>query len=91
MVASSKKIAGLKANLIKSGIDTSALDRIHSPAGLEIGAVSPAEIALSILAELVAVRRAGSKQGASREHEPVGQALESANDTTDEGCCSGQG
>ena len=91
MVASGKKIAGLKASLIKSGIDTSALDRIHSPAGLEIGAVSPAEIALSILAELVAVRRAGSKQGVSREHAPVGQPLESANDTTDGGCCSGQG
>ena len=91
MVASGKKIAGLKASLIKSGIDTSALDRIHSPAGLEIGVVSPAEIALSILAELVAVRRDGSKQGVSREHEPVGQELESATDTTDEGCCSGNG
>jgi xanthine dehydrogenase accessory factor len=91
MVASGKKIAGLKASLIKSGIDTSALDRIHSPAGLEIGAVSPAEIALSILAELVAVRRAGSKQGVSREYEAVCQALESTNDTPDGGCCSGQG
>jgi len=90
MVASGKKIAGLKTSLIKSGMDTSALDRIHSPAGLEIGAVSPAEIALSILAELVAVRRAGSKQGVSRGHKH-GQAFESANDTPDGGCCSGQG
>jgi xanthine dehydrogenase accessory factor len=91
MVASGKKIAGLKASLIKSGIEASEMERVHSPAGLEIGAVSPAEIALSILAELVAVRRAGRKQGVSREHEPVGQPLESANDTTDGGCCSGHG
>lgn len=37
------------------GFDDAALARIHGPAGLAIGAVSPAEIALSILAELTAV------------------------------------
>lgn len=37
------------------GFDDAALGRIHGPAGLPIGAVSPAEIALSILAELTAV------------------------------------
>ncbi|TDJ29032.1 MAG: XdhC /CoxI family-like protein, partial [Gammaproteobacteria bacterium] len=62
MVASRKKMTGLKASLIKSGLDASELERVHSPAGIDIGAVSPGEIALSILAELVAVRRAGSRQ-----------------------------
>ena len=33
------------------------LERVHAPVGLEIGAVTPAEIAISILAELIAVRR----------------------------------
>jgi xanthine dehydrogenase accessory factor len=33
------------------------LERVHAPIGLEIGAVTPAEIAVSILAELIAVRR----------------------------------
>lgn len=34
---------------------------LHSPAGLDIGAVTPEEIALSILAEIVAVRRRGQR------------------------------
>jgi xanthine dehydrogenase accessory factor len=88
MVASRKKIAGLKASLIKSGIEASAMDRIHSPAGIEIGAVSPAEIALSILAELVRVRRSGSKVKVS---ETSAAAVEPATDTNDGGCCSGHG
>ena len=33
------------------------LERVHAPIGLDIGAVTPAEIAISILAELIAVRR----------------------------------
>ena len=34
-----------------------SLDRVHAPIGLDIGAVTPAEIAISIVAELIAVRR----------------------------------
>jgi xanthine dehydrogenase accessory factor len=41
------------------GVDESVIARIQSPVGLDIGAVTPAEIALSILAGLVAVRRHG--------------------------------
>ena len=39
-----------------AGFETEALERINGPAGLPIGAVSPAEIAVSILAQLIAVR-----------------------------------
>ncbi len=88
MVASRKKIAGLKASLVKSGIEASAMDRVHSPAGIEIGAVSAPEIALSILAELVRVRRSGSTLSVS---EAPATPVEPATDTSDEGCCSGHG
>jgi xanthine dehydrogenase accessory factor len=40
-----------------SGFDDAALARIHAPIGLDIGAVSPAEIAVSIIAEIVAAQR----------------------------------
>ncbi len=43
--------------LTEAGFDTTATDRIHAPIGLDIGAVSPAEIALAILAEIVATLR----------------------------------
>lgn len=43
--------------LTETGFDETAMGRIHAPIGLDIGAVSPAEIALAILAEIVATLR----------------------------------
>ena len=43
--------------LTEAGFDETATSRIHAPIGLDIGAVSPAEIALAILAEIVATLR----------------------------------
>ena len=43
--------------LAEAGFDATATDRIHAPIGLDIGAVSPAEIALAILAEIVQTLR----------------------------------
>ena len=44
--------------LARQGFSQEQLDRIHAPIGLDIGAVSPAEIALSILGEIIATMRA---------------------------------
>lgn len=51
--------AARRASLREEGFDDAALARIHGPAGLDIGGVTVAETALSILAEIVAVRRGG--------------------------------
>src|SRR5215831_6505682 len=56
-VGSRKKAAALKQALGRRGIDGERLARLKAPAGLDLGAISPEEIALSILAEIVAVRR----------------------------------
>ncbi|WP_417205394.1 XdhC family protein [Antarctobacter sp.] len=58
MVASRKKAGVLCERLLAAGLDAGRLGRLKAPAGLDIGAVDPAEIALSILAEIVAWRRA---------------------------------
>ena len=89
MVASRNKIAGLKSSLVKGGVEAGELDRVHSPAGIEIGAVSPAEIALSILAELVRVRRAGNSRKNSSESETAVEVSELAPGAPDGGCCGG--
>ena len=91
VVASRKKIAGLKASLIKSGIAASEMERVHSPAGIEIGAVSSAEIALSILAELVQLRQSGSFQKIYQTSDSAKEPAKSATDIQGGGCCSGQG
>ena len=44
------------ARLAAAGFDAAALARIHGPAGLDIGATDPSEIALSVLAQMTAVR-----------------------------------
>jgi xanthine dehydrogenase accessory factor len=43
--------------LAESPVDPALLERIHAPIGLDLGAVTPQEIAVSITAELIAVRR----------------------------------
>jgi xanthine dehydrogenase accessory factor len=52
-VASEKKAAKLKEQLITDGLDTTEIDRIFAPAGVEVGAVTTDEIVVSILAGLV--------------------------------------
>ncbi len=56
-VGSRRKVAVLRAALSGQGVDPTRLERLHAPAGLAIDAVTPEEIALSILAEITACRR----------------------------------
>ena len=57
VVGSLRKALFLKRELVEAGLDAEAVARIHSPMGLDIGAVEPREIALSAVAEMVAVLR----------------------------------
>jgi xanthine dehydrogenase accessory factor len=58
LVASRRRGQGVLGELRGDGVPAELLDRIDTPAGLDIGARTPEEIALSILANIVAVRRA---------------------------------
>ncbi|MFA3918908.1 XdhC family protein [Ruegeria hyattellae] len=61
-VGSRRKYAVLAEKLTGAGLTQSAIDGVQAPAGLDLGAVTPEEIALSILAQLVQARRAAVKQ-----------------------------
>jgi xanthine dehydrogenase accessory factor len=58
-VGSRRKAEALKTALAERGLPADRLARLRSPAGLDLGAITPEEIALSILAEIVATRRRG--------------------------------
>jgi len=58
LIGSRAKVARLYDQLLsESPVDPALLERIHAPIGLDLGAVTPQEIAVSITAELIAVRR----------------------------------
>lgn len=60
MIGSKRKVALIRKNFLESGIATAEeFDRVFTPIGLDIGAVTVPEIAASIGAELIAVRRKG--------------------------------
>ena len=57
MMGSKRRVAGVRELLLSEGYRKEAIERIHMPIGLSIGALSPAEIAVSILAEMIQERR----------------------------------
>lgn len=61
MIGSHKKRDAIYKNLLETGTPQSAIDRVHSPIGLEIEAETPEEIAISIVGELIAHRAKSRK------------------------------
>lgn len=83
VVASGKRFAQIRETVLDRGASPEALARVKSPAGLDIGAQTPEEIAVSILAEIVQARRSSAASpaaapglpvaspGGREEHDPV--------------------
>lgn len=59
MIGSQRRIAAVVDELLAEGAEREWLDQLFAPIGLDIGAQTPAEIALCILAEIIALRRLG--------------------------------
>jgi len=57
MIGSRRKVAGVRERLRERGFAPEELDRVHAPIGIEIGSDTVEEIAISIVAELIAERR----------------------------------
>ena len=57
MVGSRRKAITVFRELPAEGLKPELFDRVHSPVGIDIGAITPEEIAVSIVAELIAIRR----------------------------------
>ena len=76
VVASARRFAQIRQSLAAQGVAGEALDAIHSPAGLAIGAHTPEEIALSVLAEIVAQQRAEAAMPREKEEPAEAAAAE---------------
>ena len=99
MIGSKRKVIGIFKSLRDEGVPANLFDRVHAPIGLDIGAVTPEEIAVAITAELIAVRRHVTSalphlswfQGTRQESgaAATGEAIEEAiPGSTDEGDCN---
>ncbi|MGH9329848.1 MAG: XdhC family protein [Vicinamibacterales bacterium] len=71
LIGSRAKVTRIFDALQEEGMPADALRRVHAPIGLDIGAVTPAEIAVSIVAELVAVRHGKLDAGAATDIETL--------------------
>jgi xanthine dehydrogenase accessory factor len=70
MIGSPSKVRTIFRKLLRKGVTPEALERVHAPVGLDLGAKTPDEIALSIAAELLMWRRGGTGKPL-REHAAI--------------------
>ena len=65
MIGSKRRTRTVLQHLAEAGLDPDALDKVFTPIGLDIGAETPEEIAVSVLGEIILVRRGGGAQSMS--------------------------
>ncbi len=86
VVASGKRFAQIRDTLASRGVPAAALARIKNPAGLDIGAQTPEEIALSIVAEIVQARRREAQEPASPKPGAAGLPVAAPREEIDPVC-----
>jgi xanthine dehydrogenase accessory factor len=82
MIGSPSKVRQIFRALLKEGFAAEALERVHAPIGLDLGAETPDEIALSIAAELLMWRRGGSGEMLRAKEGILARVLAEAADAT---------
>ena len=70
MIGSRRRVGAVLTHLTREGLPQEALGRVHTPIGLDIGAETPEEIAVSIIAQIISVRRGGSGAAMSELRRP---------------------
>ena len=85
MIGSKRKVITILRELTREGLNPELFDRVHSPVGLDIGAVTPEEIAVSIAAELIAVRRHSERAVPHMSWLQSGELGDAAEATTTQG------
>jgi xanthine dehydrogenase accessory factor len=79
MIGSKRRTQTVLEHLLEGEYERPALEAVATPIGLDIGAETPEEIALSILAEIVMLRRGGTGRRMSADRAPLGRAAKRAN------------
>src|SRR5579859_1845699 len=77
MIGSQRKVIAIYKQLQQDGIAAEKLARVYAPVGLEIGAITPEEIAISIVAEMIAIRRGADQNSHKRSRKAI-ELLEDA-------------
>ena len=79
MIGSKRRVGAVLQHLIDDGLDPEAIARVHTPIGLDIGAETPEEIAVAIMAEIIQARRGGT--GQPMREATAGEAVTSDRET----------
>jgi len=79
LIASAHRARLVLDYLLAAGVSAEKVERVWAPAGLDLGAATPEEIALSIISQMVAVRRGGSARALKLGGEVAGEELTAPN------------
>ena len=82
MIGSQRKVIAIYKQLEKEGVASEKLSRVYAPVGLDIGAITPEEIAIAIVAEMIAIRRGAGSLNHKRSLKAA-EILQSTKQTSD--------